>query len=486
MPKWNDGRFMDNEVDGKNVLKGVAWKLAERIAAKLVELVVSLVLARILSPEYYGMVAMVMVFIAIADVFITSGFSAALIQKKNADSVDFSTMFYCSLACSILIYIIVFGAAPFISAFYKEESLCLLVRVFALKIPLSVYNSIQHAYVSRHMMFKRFFWSTLLGTVVSGIIGIILAYKGAGVWALVAQYFINMIIDTVVLKITVPWKLKKEFSVERAKSLLAYGWKILVADLSGTFFNQLKSLLIGRYYTKSDLAYYNKGQQFPELLYSNISIAVSSVMFPAIANYSDDCKRVKYVTRKAVRILSYIIMPLLLGMAAVSDILIPILLTDKWQESVVFVKILCIDYVITSVAVVPFQAIKAIGQSNSILKMEIIKKPIYVILLVIGIKTNVYMVAVVMVIYDVYGSIVNSVLVRKYISYSYKEQLADILPSLAISVAMAAVVFMINPTRILIINLIVKLVVGVIVYLLISVIMKAKPLKEISNMIGNR
>lgn len=469
---------------GKNsIFSGVLWKFAERIIARGVEFVVAMVLARILAPEDYGLVAMVMVFITIADVFITSGFSTALIQKKDADSSDFSTMFYCSFACSILIYIVIFCLAPFIAKFYNEESLCLLVRVFAVKLPLSVYNSIQHAYVSRHMLFKRFFWSTLIGTLISGVVGIFLAYKGAGVWALVAQYFTNMIIDTLVLKITVPWRLKKEFSAERAKQLLSYGWKILVADLSGTFFNQLKGLLIGKYYTKADLAYYNKGQQFPELLYSNISAAVSSVMFPAIANYNADYGKVKDITRKSVRILSYIIIPLLLGLAAVSDVLIPVLLTDKWQESVIFVKILCIDYIITSVTIVPFQAIKAIGQSSSVLKMEIFKKPVYVVLLLVGIKTNVYMVAIVMVVYDIYGCIMNSMLVEKYLKYSYREQLSDVLSSMVISIMMALIVTFVNPTEILVINLLIKMAVGIVFYFLVSALVKAKPLREITEIL---
>ena len=185
------------EANSKNkVLAGLFWKFGERILAQGVSFVVSVVLARLLAPSDYGIIAMVLIFITIADVFVSSGFATALIQKKDSDATDFSTMFYCSLAASIFIYVIVYAMAPFIASFYREPILKNVLRVFALRIPLSVYNTIQHAYVSRHMLFKRFFFSTLFGTLFSGIVGIVMAYMGAGVWALVAQYFTNTIIDS--------------------------------------------------------------------------------------------------------------------------------------------------------------------------------------------------------------------------------------------------------------------------------------------------
>ena len=192
---------MDNDVElRKKTVSGIFWKFGERITAQLVSFIVSVVLARMLAPADYGMIAMVLIFITIADVFVSSGFATSLIQKKNSDELDYSTMFYCSLIVSIIIYIIIFISAPFIAKFYNNEFITILLRVFALRIPLSVYNTIQHAYVSSQMLFKRFFLSTLVGTIISGIVGIYLAYKNFGVWALVAQYFTNTIIDTLVLR----------------------------------------------------------------------------------------------------------------------------------------------------------------------------------------------------------------------------------------------------------------------------------------------
>lgn len=224
----------------RKVFSGFIWKFSERMLAQLVSFIVSIVLARLLTPEDYGLVAMVLVFINIADVFVNSGFSTALIQDKNADDIDFSTLFYCSLLCSIVIYFILFLGAPGIAKFYSNTDLVFLIRIFSLKIPMSAYNSIQHAYISRHMLFKKFFFSTLFGTLLSGIAGITFAYMGAGVWALVAQYFTNTIVDTIILSITINWHPKMEFSFKRAKRLMNYGSKVMLADLSGTFLDNLE------------------------------------------------------------------------------------------------------------------------------------------------------------------------------------------------------------------------------------------------------
>lgn len=238
---------MSNKALKNKVLSGLIWKFGERILAQGVSFIVSVILARMLTPDEYGIIAMVLVFISLADVFVNSGFATALIQKKDADETDFSTIFWCSLLCSFLIYSILFMCAPFIGDFYNNTSLVLIIRIFGLKVPLSVYNSIQHAYVSKYMMFKKFFFSTLFGTIISGIIGILCAYMKAGVWALVVQYLINTIVDTVILMVTVKWYPKFRFSKKSAKLLMNYGSKILLADLSGTFLDNFVIWLLEKF-----------------------------------------------------------------------------------------------------------------------------------------------------------------------------------------------------------------------------------------------
>lgn len=462
------------EANSKNkVLAGLFWKFGERILAQGVSFVVSVVLARLLAPSDYGIIAMVLIFITIADVFVSSGFATALIQKKDSDATDFSTMFYCSLAVSIFIYLIVYAMAPFIASFYGEPILKNVLRVFALRIPLSVYNTIQHAYVSRHMLFKRFFFSTLFGTLFSGVVGIVMAYMGAGVWALVAQYFTNTIIDTVVLAITVPWHPQLLFSWEAAKKLMNYGSKILFADLSGTFFGQLRSFIIGKVYTSADLAYYNKGQQLPTLITNNISASIMTVLFPAISNEGDNTERVKQMSKRAIQLLSYVMFPLLCGLAVVAKPLILFLYTDKWSDCIPFVQLLCISSAIGMLTTTSLQTIKAIGRSDVVLKLEILKKPVYILLLVIGVYRGIVAIAVTMVVYELYGAVVNMVQLSKYVSYGVKEQCLDMLPALLMTLLMASVVVF---TPVSIENsfwqLMIKVTVGVVVYIIESVAIK--------------
>lgn len=339
-------------------------------------------------------------------------------------------MFYCSQLLSIIVFFFLYLSAPFVADFYDNPDLVLIMRILSLRIPLSVINSIQHAYVSRHMMFKRFFWSTLLGTIGSGIIAIVLAYKEAGVWALVAQIFAITIIDTIVLFITVPWYPKLLFSWDKGKRLLSFGWKILVAELSGNFFGQLRNLLVGKFFSSTELGIYNRGQQFPYLLYNNIGTAITSVLFPAMSNCGSNYLEVKNIARKSTRLIAYILFPVLLTMLLVAKPMVILLLTEQWEECIPFVQYMCIDYMIAIWGIVTLPMLRAIGRSDVILNLEIIKKPVFFILLVIGLMTNIHIVAISMILYELYGCVVNLYYVQKLTGYTMTESLMDVLPSL--------------------------------------------------------
>ena len=230
----------------KQIMSGMVWKFAERFIAQGVSFVVSLVLARILMPSDYGIIAIINVFITIADVLLTSGLNTALIQKQDVDELDFSTIFYCNFILGMGLYAILFVAAPFLATAYKMPLLKQAIRVFAIRLPISSFQSIQTAYISRKMDFKRFFFSTIIGTLVSAVVGIVMALKGAGVWALIAQYLTNTIIDTLFLFVTVRWHPRLMFSWKRAKPLIAYGSKVMMTDLIGTIFNNLGDFIVGR------------------------------------------------------------------------------------------------------------------------------------------------------------------------------------------------------------------------------------------------
>lgn len=461
--------------DRDKVLGGFIWKFAERVSNQGVTLIVSIVLARLLLPEQYGLVAMINIFVVFANVFVTSGFTSALIQNKDAEDIDFTTIFYCSLAMSLLVYGTVYFSAPFIAAFYNMPDLCLLTRVYALSLIVSSYQTIQLAYVSRHMLFKKTFVSTFIGSLLSGVIGIYMAYAGYGVWALVGQYISNILINTLMLSTIVSWRPTLAFSAERAKGMMKYGANVLLSDLVGKFFLEIRQLLIGRFYSPADLALYNRGHHMPNLVMSNIETALSSVLFPTMSNYSDNVERVKQLMSRAIKTSSYVTFFFLSILAVVSEPLIRLLLTDKWIDCVPYMQIICISRMWAAVSSVNMQAIKSIGRSDELLKLEVFKKPVFILFVLIAVHISVFAVALTMPLYSIYAMLMNMKPSKKLLGYSYKEQVVDLAPAFLMSLLVIAVtyplVFLPIPDLLIIV---VQFVVGAIVYVSSSILTNNK------------
>lgn len=474
----------DKEIKSVNgtkekVLAGLFWTFGERILAQGVSFILSIILARILLPSEYGIIAMVMVFINIANVFTSTGFGEALVQKKDADELDFSTVFFCTLSLSIVIYIILFIGAPYIAEFYHTKEIILVLRILSIKIVLSSIATVQHAYVQKSMIFKKFFFSTLGGTVISGILGIVLAYSGFGVWALVFQYLTNTIIDILVLLKTVPWHPRLIFSVERAKQLMDFGWKLVFSNLINVVYNELRSLIIGRSYSSADLAYYNKGNQIPSLAITNIDTAIGNVVFPAMSA-AEDKERLKAIGRRAMKTTSYIIFPIMIGLIVVSRPLILLLLTDKWSNSIIYMQILCLYWMTQPIQTTNWQIIKAIGRSDLCLKLEIFKKVIGITMVVIAMYFGVFAIAVSATIFGVISMVINILPNKSLIDYSIKEQLLDIFPALLSAVIMGVSVYFISYLSLpVIIQLAVQIIFGAIIYVGISYVFKVESFEYI-------
>lgn len=469
------------------IFSGFFWKFGERFLVQLVTFVISLVLARIISPESYGLVAIITIFINIANVFVTTGFSSALIQNQNSDDEDFSTIFYCSFFISIIIYGILYFIAPLLSSFYKLNELTKLIRVFSLILPISSYNSIQIAYISKKMEFKKNFISSFLGSVISGIFGIILAYNNYGVWALIWQMLINNIVSCIVLMFLIDWRPRLKFSIKKAKPMLKYGVNILGADLLGTIFNQLNSFIIGKKYSPADLAYYNRGQSFPYLINNNICTIIANVMFPAFSTESTDFLKIKDMAKKTTLMTTYILCPVYFGMIAVSNNLIITLLTDKWIKAVPFMNIVCIACILGTISPTDLQILKAIGKSDIVLKMEFIKKPIWLCLMIVALFINIYALAFVIPIITLVELIINSIYIKKYINYSIMEKLKDwcigIIPSLLMFITIMLFNFIpLNNTVLLILQILC----GFFVYIVYSVLLKNNCYKHLINIIKNK
>ena len=344
----------------------------ERVGAQLVQFIVSIVLARILDPSVYGTVALITVFTTIMQVFVDSGLGNALIQKKNADDIDFSTVFYTNIIFCLFLYGVMWFSAPAIAHFYRQAELVPYVRVLSLTIVVSGVKNIQQAYVSRKMLFKRFFFATLAGTIGAAVLGITMALHGAGVWAIIAQQLFNLTVDTCVLWITVRWRPIRAFSFQRLKGLFSYGWKLLVSSLLDTGYNNLRQLLIGKIYSSSDLAYYNQGDKFPSVIVTNINTSIDSVLLPAMSSEQDHKDQVKNMTRRAIKTSTYIMAPLMIGLAACSKEVVALILTDKWLPCVPYLQIFCFSYMIWPLHTANLNAIKALGRSDMFLKLEII------------------------------------------------------------------------------------------------------------------
>lgn len=424
----------------QKALLGMFWRFGERITAQVISFAVSIILARILLPEEYGIIAIVNIFIALANVLVTSGLGASLIQKKDADELDFSTTFYAGIVLAFMMYLGLYYISPYIADIYSNNDLILVLRVMGLRLPIAAINSVQQAYVARKMIFKKFFFSTLIGTIVSAVVGIIMAIKGFGVWALVAQYLTNTCIDTLVLFVTINWRPTLQFSFIRFKNLFSFGWKVIATGLLGEFFNQLKGMLIGARYTSIDLAYYNRGESIPTLITNNISSTIESVMFPTIAQIQDDKLLVKQAVRRMMKVSSFILMPILFGLAAVAQPLVKILLTDKWLFCIPYLQIVCIQQCFSILNTVNLQAFKAVGRGDVLLRLELIKKPIYLICIISSLPFGPLAIAIANLLYGIIALGVNSYPSKEILNYSTKEQIQDIIPYLLLAVSMGIVV----------------------------------------------
>lgn len=435
---------MNEEKLKSQIASGMMWKFAERFAAQGVSFVVSMVLARILMPEDYGAVAIINVFITIADVFLSSGLNTSLIQKKDADKLDFSTIFYLNLGLSAVLYMILFIIAPYIAKAYDMPILKNAIRVFALRVPVSAFQVIQVAFITKKMQFKKFFFATITGTLLSAVVGVGMALKGYGIWALIGQYLTNTVVDTMMLWATVKWKPQRMFSIRAVIPHIKYSWKVMMTDLLGTLCNNLGNFIIGAKYNSADLAFYSKGKQLPQLFRTNIYTTLISVLFPGISAVNDDMIAIKKITQKSVRIMAYIVFPISLGLMAAGDTIVEVLFTAKWLPMLPYVYVMCAETIISVPATIALQAIKAVGRSDLMLKSEIFKKVFFLMSTVAAMNFGVFAIALTVPANSLLDLIINAIINKKLVNYSFFEELADCFAPLVLSLIMAIVVVLIG------------------------------------------
>lgn len=443
----------------RKIITNLIWRYAERCGAQIVNFVVQIILARIIAPEAFGTISLVLVFSQILQVFVDSGLGNALIQKKDADDLDFSSVFYFNMVWCVILYGMLYALAPLIAKFYGDMSLIAVTRVLCLTVVISGLKNVQQAYVSRTLQFKRFFFATLGGTVFSAVTGIWLAVSSAGVWALVAQKLSNLLADTVVLWFSVKWRPKLMFSITRLRQLFSFGWKLLATSLIDTLYGELQQLVIGKLYSPAELAYFNRGKQFPNFIAYNINASIDSVMLPVMSQQQDDRKQLKSILRRSFKTSIYIMAPLMTGLAVMAPSVVSLILSEEWLPCVPFMRILCVILMVQPLGTFNQNAVKAMGYSNILLKLETVKKVVGIVLLVSTMWFGVMAIAMAMLATEFTGIVISSIPNGKLLDYSFAEQVRDTFSSVLLALAMG--IFVWAAGRLLPFSMIVKMLIQV-------------------------
>ena len=469
--------------------KGLLWKLLERFGVSGAQFVLQIILARLLDPAHYGVLSIMIIFTTLANVFVQNGFNTALIQNKDVTEEDYSSVLWVSLGISILIYGAIFFGAPLVGAFYYMPDIVVPLRVLALMLFPGALNSVQLAKVSREMDFKKVFYSNMGGILISGAAGIVIALMGGGLWALVAQTMLNIFAACIVMFFTVRLKLRFVCNWHRVKVLFSYGWKLLVSSLLDTLYQDLRSLVIGKKYNSDTLGYYNRGKQFPQFIINAVASTTQSVLLPAMSKQQDEREDLKILTRNSIMISSYIVFPVMAGLAGVAMPLICLLLTEKWLPCVPYMQIYCFTLAFYPVHMCNLQAINAMGRSDIYLKLEILKKSIGIAALVIAVFCFDSPIAIAMTgaFTTVISCFINAYPNKKLIDYSYFEQMRDILPSFVAAMVMLGAVLAVQLLGLgTVATLVVQIVMGIGVYVAVSAVFRLEPFRMLLNMLKNK
>lgn len=470
------------------VVKGMIWKTLERIGVQGVQFLIQIVLARLLLPSEFGTVAIINVFILVANAIVQYGFSTALIQKNNSDSIDFSSVFFANFLLSFILYVFLFAIAPLISSFYNDDSLTILLRVQSLILFFGSISSIQNAILTKKMDFNSSFKINIISIILQGVSGILLASLNFGVWSLVFSQVVNSISLVIAGFYFLSWRPKWEFSFKRLKSLLSFGINILLATIIETVFTNIYSLVIGKIYSKDLLGYYNRGQSIPNMLVTTINGSIQGVIFPVLSKYQENRQQIKSLMKRSIKLSGYLVFPAIAGLVATAKHLIPFLLTDKWNGAIPFLQLSCLSLIFYPIHTTNLQAISAVGESKTYLKIEVAKKIVLVIALLLTFKISIYAMMVGSIIASMICTIINAWPNKRLFDYTILEQFLDLLPSVLLSMIMAISVYIIGEllSAGIFLKLVIQILAGIFIYLTLSIFFKIDSFYYIFDMIKQR
>lgn len=414
-------------------LSGIKWSAIERFGVQGIQFIIGLILARLLSPSDYGIIGMLAIFMAISQTIIDSGFSKALIQKQDRTEVDFSTAFFFNIVVGIVCYLSLFFSSPFIATFFNEPILKDVLRVLAINLFLNSLAVVPVAKLSIKVDFKTQSKASIISTLLSGTLGIILAYRGVGVWALVAQSVSHSFVNVVLLWGLLKWRPQWQYSWESFKKLFGYGGNVLVAGIISTIYANINTLVIGKFYTPKDLGFFTRGNQFPALLSTNITAILQRVTFPILSKIQDDTQRLISVYREYIKISSLGIFFLLSLLASLGKPLIELLLTDKWLDATIYLQVFCFALMFDHLCQINLNLLYVKGDTKYILRLEIIKKSISFVILLISIPFGVLAICLSQVIYSQIAVYINTYYTGKLYNFGYIKQIKDYLPYLLLA-----------------------------------------------------
>lgn len=470
----------------KFVLFSFLWQYGERLTVQGISFLVTLVLARLLLPEEYGTISIVLIFIAILEVFVNSGLGVSLVQKKTINETDYSTVFYYSLLISIVLYAIMYYISPFIGDAYSSSELPLVLRLMSIRIIISSLSSVQSAKIQRELLFKLGFYSSLISTIASAILGISAAYKGLGVFALVIQYLSASFLNSFVLLFSLKWYPRLGFSYAAMKEMIGFGWKLLFSGLLNTIFAELKGFVIGTKYTPANLAFYDKGKQFPSLVYENLNTSIGKVLFPLMSQMQDDKGKIKNMISLSLKVLSYVLLPVLMILIATGEALISFLFSDKWLPAVPFLRIACVTYSFVILNTVFTNAINAVGRSDIHLKVEFANIAIGTLILLASMNFGTIYIALSVTVSSLLCALCRLYLCFILFQYSVIDFLKDYLLPYAISGFSLVIMLLMAPfipgslCRIIFVSIL-----GVIIHLILCYIFCSKTLKQLKEILFN-
>jgi len=463
-------------------LAGLFWSLSERVGIQVIQFIPTIVLARLLAPEQFGLIGMLSLFIAVASVFLDSGFGVALIQKKDATHIDECSIFYFNIFIGGISVLVLFYAAPLIANFFQQPILTGLTRWLSLDILINSFSLIQTTLLTRKLDFKTQLKANLFATLASGLIGVAAAYLGWGVWSLVIQAIANTLLRTVTLWLICDWRPALIFSMDSLKGLFGFGSRMLMSSLVGTFFDNLYQAFIGKVFSAASLGYYTRAASMRSIVVDTTSNTLGRVLYPALASIQDDLARLKRAYRKSMMLATFIHFPLMVGLIVVAQPLVYLLFSEKWASSVVFFQLMCAAGLLYPLHLINLNILKVKGRSDLFFKLEIIKRILVIVGIFITYRWGISAMLIGQIVISIIAYFLNSFYSERLIAYPVKAQVLDVLPSLLVSCLMGGGMLWIGsaikPATNFVL-LITQAGVGAIIYLLVNLVSRAEPLLEI-------